>query len=120
MRRREFILLVGGAAALPRVVRAQQIIQKRRIGVLMAYDESTAQAQAWVTAFREGFQKLGWREGGDFQIAIRWATGEGDDNAFCEGDRSVAARSYSFVKHTDHSRVARTDAHHPYCFRNRH
>jgi putative tryptophan/tyrosine transport system substrate-binding protein len=76
MRRREFILLVGGAAAWPRAVPAQQIIQKRRIGVLMAYEESTAVAQAWVAAFREGFQKLGWREGSDFQIDIRWATGD--------------------------------------------
>jgi putative ABC transport system substrate-binding protein len=76
MRRREFIQLVGGAAASPRFVRAQQIIQKRRIGVLMAYEETTAEAQAWVAAFREGFQKLGWREGGDFQIDIRWATGD--------------------------------------------
>lgn len=76
MRRREFILLVGGAAASARVVRVQQIIQKRRIGMLMAYEESTAEAQAWVAAFREGFQKLGWREGGDFQIDIRWAAGD--------------------------------------------
>jgi putative tryptophan/tyrosine transport system substrate-binding protein len=77
MTRREFITLMGGAAvAWPLTARAQQMIQKRRIGVLMAYEESIAEAQAWVAAFREGFRKLGWTEGGDFQIDVRWATGD--------------------------------------------
>ena len=76
MRRREFITLLGGAAAWPLGARAQQTIQMRRVGVLMAYEESIAEAQAWVAAFREGFRKLGWTEGGDFQIDVRWATGD--------------------------------------------
>ena len=77
MRRREFITLFGGAAAYwPLAARAQQMIQKRRIGVLMAYEESIAEAQAWVAAFREGFRKLGWMQGADFQIDVRWATGD--------------------------------------------
>ena len=76
MRRREFITVVGGATAWPLAVIAQQMIQKRRIGVLMAYEELIAEAQAWVAAFREGFRKLGWTEGGDFQIDVRWATGD--------------------------------------------
>jgi putative tryptophan/tyrosine transport system substrate-binding protein len=77
MRRREFITLLGGAVfAWPLAAIAQQMIQKRRIGVLMAYEESIAEAQAWVAAFREGFGKLGWTEGGDFQIDVRWATGD--------------------------------------------
>jgi putative ABC transport system substrate-binding protein len=73
LKRREVIALLGGAAAWPVAARAQQMIQKRRIGVLMAYEESIAEAQAWVAAFREGFRKLGWTEGGDFQIDVRWA-----------------------------------------------
>src|SRR6516165_9721339 len=77
MKRREFITLVGGAAvAWPLAPRAQQGERMRRIGVLMAYEESTAEAQAWVAAFREGFRKLGWTESGDFQIDVRWATGD--------------------------------------------
>ena len=77
MRRRDFITAIAGlAAARPLAARAQQMIQKRRIGVLMAYEESIAEAQAWVAAFREGFRKLGWTEGGDFQIDVRWATGD--------------------------------------------
>ena len=118
MRRRQFIKLLGGAAAWPLAARAQQWERMRRIGVLMAYEESTAEAQAWVAAFREGFRKLGWTEGGDFQIDVRWATG--DKATIARFAKEMVARPYSFVKHTDHSRVAGTDAHHPYCFRNRH
>ena len=77
IRRRKFLAMLGGAAAAwPLAARAQQSERMRRIGVLMAYEESTAEAQAWVAAFREGFRKLGWTEGGDFQIDVRWATGD--------------------------------------------
>jgi ABC-type uncharacterized transport system substrate-binding protein len=77
MNRREVITLLGGAAAAwPFAARAQQSDRVRRIGVLMAYEESVAEAQAWVKAFREGFQKLGWTEGGDFEIDLRWAAGD--------------------------------------------
>jgi putative tryptophan/tyrosine transport system substrate-binding protein len=77
VKRREFITLLSGAAAWPLAARAQPTTERvRRIGVLMAYEESVAEAQAWVAAFREGFRKLGWTEGGDFQIDVRWATGD--------------------------------------------
>jgi putative tryptophan/tyrosine transport system substrate-binding protein len=60
VKRREFITLLGGAAAAwPLAARAQQPERIRRIGVLMALAESDPEAQAWVTAFREGLQKLG-------------------------------------------------------------
>jgi putative ABC transport system substrate-binding protein len=77
MRRREFITLLGGAAATPavwpRVARAQDRL--RRIGVLIGYAESDPEAQAWVAAFREELQKLGWTEGRNVRFDIRWATG---------------------------------------------
>jgi putative ABC transport system substrate-binding protein len=74
MRRRKFITLLGGAAAAwPLVARAQQGERVRRIGVLMAYAESDSEAQAFVAAFREGLQKLGWAEGRNNRIDIRWA-----------------------------------------------
>ena len=74
LRRREFIALLGGAAAAwPLAARAQQAERVRRIGVLMSYLESDPEAQAWYAAFREGLQKLGWTEGRNIQIDTRWA-----------------------------------------------
>jgi putative ABC transport system substrate-binding protein len=74
MRRREFISLFGGAAAAwPLVARAQQAGQLRRISILMAYAEGDRQGQVFIDAFREGLQKLGWTEGRNIHIVIRWA-----------------------------------------------
>jgi putative ABC transport system substrate-binding protein len=72
--RREFIALLGGAAAWPLATRAQQPERMRRIGVLMTYDESDPEGQSLVAAFREGLQKLGWAEGRNIQIDTRWGT----------------------------------------------
>ena len=60
--------------ALPIAARARQPDRMRRIGVLMGFAESDSQAQAWIAAFREGVQKLGWAEGRNIQIDMRWAT----------------------------------------------
>jgi putative tryptophan/tyrosine transport system substrate-binding protein len=60
MKRREFITLLGGAAAAwPLAARAQQSDKVRRIGVLMGYAESNVEGQAFVAAFREELLKLG-------------------------------------------------------------
>src|SRR5215475_6035943 len=72
--RRELIIAFGGAAAWPLAVRAQQADRMRLIGVLMAYAESDPEGQAWVAAFRERLQKLGWVEGHNIRITTRWAT----------------------------------------------
>jgi putative ABC transport system substrate-binding protein len=75
MKRREFITLVGGAAAgLPRIAQAQQSERTRRIGILMSYAESEQEAQGRVAAFVEQFGKLGWTEGRNIRIDTRWAT----------------------------------------------
>ena len=72
MRRREFVALLGGAAAAwPLAAQAQQA--ERRIGLLMGYAESDPEAQARVAAFRVGLQKLGWVEGRNIRIDTRWA-----------------------------------------------
>ena len=77
MRRRYFIAGLGSATVvLPLTARAQQPERMRRIGVLMAYAESDAEGQSWVAAFREGLRKLGWAEGRNIRIDIRWATPE--------------------------------------------
>jgi putative ABC transport system substrate-binding protein len=75
LRRRQFITLLGGAAAAwPLSARAQQADRIRLIGVLMAYAESDPEGQAWVAAFREALQKLGWAEDRTIRIDTRWAT----------------------------------------------
>jgi putative tryptophan/tyrosine transport system substrate-binding protein len=72
MQRREFITLIGGAAATwPLAAHAQQSERMLRIGVLMGFAESDPEAGAWVAAFREGLQKLGWAEGRNIRIDIR-------------------------------------------------
>jgi len=81
MRRRDFIRVLGGAAAAPAVLwplaaRAQQPDRMRRIGVLMGYAESDLEAQVWVAAFRAELQKLGWTEGRNIRVDIRWATSD--------------------------------------------
>jgi putative tryptophan/tyrosine transport system substrate-binding protein len=75
--KREFLSLVGGAAAAwPLAARAQQAERVRRIGVLMAYAENDAEGQANVAAFRKELQKLGWTEGRNIRIDTRWATAD--------------------------------------------
>jgi putative ABC transport system substrate-binding protein len=73
MQRREFITLIGGAAAVwPLAAQAQQPERMRRIGVLMAHTESDPEFQAYLGAFRDGLQKLGWSEGRNIRIDARW------------------------------------------------
>src|SRR3954454_15381243 len=71
MRRREFIGLVGSAAALPlAAARAQQM---RSVGVLMAYDEADPEAKALLASFTQGLSELGWSDGRNLRLHVRWA-----------------------------------------------
>lgn len=78
MRRREFIRLVGGATAWPLVARAQQGERMRRIGVLMAWPESDPRGSSSLTGFRDGLAKLGWREGNNIRMELRWGADDPD------------------------------------------
>ena len=76
MKRREFITLLGGAAAVwPLAARAQQPERMRRVGVLMSGGERDPETQLRMGAFREGLQKLGWAEGRNLHIDYRWGGG---------------------------------------------
>src|SRR6266436_824738 len=77
MKRREFITLLGGAAAWPLAARAQTK-RTRRIGVLMGLVANDPEAQSRVDAFESGLRELGWVKGGNLSIEYRWA---GDGNA---------------------------------------
>jgi putative tryptophan/tyrosine transport system substrate-binding protein len=76
MQRREFITLVGRAAAWPIAARAQQPTGTRRIGALMNFSSDAAEGQARIAAFMQAMQKLGWNEGDNIRADVRWP---GDD-----------------------------------------
>ena len=76
MKRREFITLLGGAAAAwPLVARAQQADRVRRVGVFMDLAEEDREGQARVAAFRDGMRSLGWIEGRNVTYDYRWTAG---------------------------------------------
>jgi putative ABC transport system substrate-binding protein len=79
MRRRTFIaLLAGAAAAWPHAARAQQSARIRRVGVLMGTAQSDPLGQQRIAALRSGLQQLGWHEGGNLQLELRWAAADAE------------------------------------------
>ena len=79
MRRREFITLLGGAAAWPLAARAQQRERMRRIGVLVGtLPAGDPEWQARSNAFVQGLQERGWSDGRNLRIEYRWGLGDPD------------------------------------------
>jgi putative tryptophan/tyrosine transport system substrate-binding protein len=76
LKRREFILFLGGAAAWPLTARAQQSGRVRRVGVLMGLTQSDPEGQSRIAAFRKTLQGLGWTEGRDLRTDYYWAAGD--------------------------------------------
>jgi putative ABC transport system substrate-binding protein len=76
MKRREFIALVGALLIQPLATQADQTARMRRIGVLIGFAETDPDVQSWLAAFRGALAKLGWTEGRNFRIELRWV---GDD-----------------------------------------
>jgi len=76
MRRREFIGLLGGSLAWPLAARAQQTL--RRVAVINVRLETDPLGQSQLKAFRQGFEKLGWIDGRNVKIDVRWASGSAD------------------------------------------
>ncbi len=77
MRRRDLIAMFGGAAALlPLAARAQQSERAHRIGALIAFPENHPTARAFVDAFVQGLQSLGWVEGKNIRTEYRFAAGD--------------------------------------------
>ena len=79
MTRRDFITLLGGAAAAwPLDAGAQSGARVRRIGVLMGFAEGDPTAQSWLAAFRNALMQLGWSEGNNLRIEVRWGAADPD------------------------------------------
>jgi putative ABC transport system substrate-binding protein len=76
IRRREFITLLGGAAAWLLAAPAQQGARERRIGVLLPGDENDPLAKSRVSAFTQALAGLGWTDGRNLRMDLRWG---GDD-----------------------------------------
>ena len=77
MKRRDFIAGLGGAAAAwPMVARAQQGDRVRRMGVLMPFDENDPVARTMISAFTQALVDLGWTDGGNLRMDLRWAGGD--------------------------------------------
>ena len=77
--RREFITLLGAAAAWPMGARAQQGERMRRIGVLMSLTADDPEGQARIAAFLQGLQQLGWSDGRNVRIDARWGAGNAEE-----------------------------------------
>ena len=75
MKRRQFITLLGATAAWPLAARAQQ---PRRIGVLMAFAENDLEAKTYLSAFTLGLAELGWTDGRNMRLDVRWAASNVD------------------------------------------
>jgi putative ABC transport system substrate-binding protein len=72
LKRREFITLLGGAAVWPLAARAQQADRMRRVGVLMNWGANDPQGQARLAGFQQALQQLGWSDGRNVRVDIRW------------------------------------------------
>ena len=100
MKRREFITLLGGAAAAwPLYVRAQQREKMRRIGVLMHTAADEPESQARLAAFMQGLQKSGWAVGRNLRIDYRWSVGD-------SARLSAGCARLSFTRHLAESLAA--------------
>ena len=78
MRRREFLSVLGAAAAWSLTARAQQTDRVRRVGVLMGYGEADPEAKALLSEFTQGLSELGWTDGRNLRMDVRWAPGRTD------------------------------------------
>src|SRR5262245_45962949 len=101
IRRREVITLLGGAAAAwPLVARAQQPVdQMRRVGVLTVFSDGDPEGQRRVAALLQRLQDLGWVNGRNMRIELRWAGGDPDRARFYAGELVGMKPDVIFVNH---------------------
>ena len=108
--RRKFIVTLGGATlARPPAARAQQ--NARRIGVLMTLPEGSPQGHAWIAAFKDGLQKVGWSEGRNIQIDIRWGAVDAESQRYAR--EIIATQPDLFLRKTHRPRSRCCNRHAP-------
>src|SRR5438874_10936954 len=102
MQRREFITLLGGAAAAwPLAARAQQGGRMRRIGALTDFSEDDPEIKARHAGFREGLERLGWSEGRNVRIDYRFGPTNSMDHAQLLAKELVALQPEVILAHTE-------------------
>ena len=100
MRRREFLGAMGGvAAAWPLAVRAQERI--RHVGILVNLSEGDPAGSSFVAAFRQGLQELGWIDGRNLQIDMRWGAGNAERYRKYAAELAALAPDVIFAATTD-------------------
>jgi putative tryptophan/tyrosine transport system substrate-binding protein len=99
LQRRNFITLLGGAAAWPLAARAQQGEQVRRIGVLTVFSKEDPEGQRRVKALLQRLNELGWTDGRNLRIEFRWADGDPDRSRFYAGELVGMKPDVIFVNH---------------------
>ena len=115
MRRREFITLLGGAAAVwPLAAQAQQPEGMRRIGVLMTALESDSEYQTYISNLRQELQNLGWAEDRNLRIDSLGCAQPGIEATIRKGTGRDAARRGFFAKHAHHHNATSTNADRPH------
>ena len=100
MRRREFIAMLGGATAMPFGAHAQERV--RRIGVLVNLSESNSAGSGFVAGFRQALRELGWEDGRNVRIDMRWGAGNREKRPqVCGGIGRARARRHFRSHGTD-------------------
>src|SRR3974377_1285350 len=103
-RRREFITLVGGLAACPFAARAQQRERLRRVAILVGTARDAPSAQERYMAFLKAFEQLGWTDGRNVQIVVRWGGGnEPETRKYAEEIVALALAGSCGRKHSKRS-----------------
>jgi putative ABC transport system substrate-binding protein len=100
MNRREWIALLGGAAAWPVAARAQQAERVRRIGMLIGGAESDSDRQTWIAEFKKALQKLGWVDGRNIRMDLRWAGADREHAASYSAELVALKPDALFVDNT--------------------
>jgi putative ABC transport system substrate-binding protein len=118
MRRREFITLLGGAAAArPLGAGAQQSERVRSVGLLLGIAENDPEARSRVKAFQQGLRDIGWVEGRNIWIDYRFAASDPHRIKECVAELVKLAPDVIVGKHARHFRPAAGHKHYSGCFR---